>query len=290
MAKIKFLTDTASDIPLAQAEAADIEMLSFMLTINGDSYREQRDLSKEEFYDLLEHADDLPSTSQITAFTFEELFRKYLDEGYTDVIYVSINASGSATYQNVCNARDTLYQDYPEAAEKMRIHVIDSGNYTLTYGYPVLQAKKMADEGKPVEEILAYLEDFIAKIGVYFLPMTLKYVKKSGRLTAAAAFAGELLGLRPIIRISHGVISVAEKVRGEKNIVQKMTDRVCSVILPGSPYLVISGKYDTYAAQVASALTERLGYPPADTGKIGSAVAINAGYDLTAVAMLEKQD
>lgn len=81
MAKIKFLTDTASDIPLAQAEAADIEMLSFMLTVNGDSYREQRDLSKEEFYDLLEHSDDLPSTSQITAFTFEELFRKYLDEG-----------------------------------------------------------------------------------------------------------------------------------------------------------------------------------------------------------------
>lgn len=290
MTKIKFLTDTASDIPLSQAEAAGIEMLSFMLTVNGDSYQEQRDLSKEEFYELLEHANELPSTSQITAFTFEEIFRRYLDEGYTDVIYVSINASGSATYQNACNARETLYEDYPEAKEKMQIHILDSGNYTMTYGYPILQAKKMADEGKEVGEILAYLQNWLDNVGVYFLPMTLKYVKKSGRLTAAAAFAGELLGLRPIIRISHGEISVAEKVRGEKNIIPKITDKICSVIQPDSPYIVINGSSAEYADQVAAALTEKLGYPPAERGKIGSAVAINAGYDLVAVAMLEKQN
>lgn len=290
MSKIKFLTDTASDIPLSQAEAAGIDMLSFMLTVNGDSYQEQRDLSKEEFYDLLEHSNELPSTSQITSFTFVETFRKYLDEGYTDVIYVSINASGSATYQNACNARDTLYEDYPEASEKMRIHILDSGNYTVTYGYPLIQAKKMADEGRSIDEILEYLHHWLDNVGVYFLPMTLKYVKKSGRLTAVAAFAGELLGLRPIIRISHGVISAAEKVRGEKNIVPKMVEKVCSVIQKDSPYIVIQGASGEYADQVAEALTERLGYPPADRAKIGSAVAINAGYDLTAVAMLEKQD
>lgn len=290
MSKIKILTDTASDIPLLQAENAGIDMLSFMLTVDGDSYQEQRDLSKEEFYEILEHSAELPSTSQITAFTFVETFRRYLDEGYTDVIYVSINANGSATYQNACNARDTLYEDYPGAKEKMRIHILDSGNYTMTYGYPVLQAKQMADEGKSADEILDYLHNWLENVGVYFLPMTLKFVKKSGRLTAAAAFAGELLGLRPLIRISHGVISVSEKVRGEKNIVSKMTDKICSVIQKDSPYIVIQGSSAEYADLVEAALTERLGYPPVDRTKIGSAVAINAGYDLTAVAMLEKQD
>lgn len=290
MSKIKILTDTASDIPLLQAENAGIDMLSFMLTVDGDSYQEQRDLSKEEFYEILEHSAELPSTSQITAFTFVETFRRYLDEGYTDVIYVSINANGSATYQNACNARDTLYEDYPGAIEKMRIHILDSGNYTMTYGYPVLQAKQMADEGKSADEILDYLHNWLENVGVYFLPMTLKFVKKSGRLTAAAAFAGELLGLRPLIRISHGVISVSEKVRGEKNIVSKMTDKICSVIQKDSPYIVIQGSSAEYADLVEAALTERLGYPPVDRTKIGSAVAINAGYDLTAVAMLEKQD
>ena len=290
MTKIKFLTDTASDLPLIQTEAAGVDMLSFMLTVDGDSYQEQRDLSKAEFYDLLEHSNELPSTSQITAFTFIEIFHKYYDEGYTDVIYVSINAKGSATYQNACNARETLYEDYPDARNRMRIHILDSGNYTMTYGYPVMQAKKMADDGKSVEEILEYLHHWLDNVGVYFLPMTLKFVKKSGRLTAASAFAGELLGLRPLIRISHGDISVSEKIRGEKNIVPRITDKICSVIQKDSPYLVIHGRSAEYAEQVAAALTEKLGYPPADISKIGSAVAINAGYDLTAVAMLEKQD
>lgn len=290
MSKIKFLTDTASDLNLSQAEAAGIDMLSFMLTIDGSSYREQRDLSKEEFYERLEHATDLPSTSQITAFTFEETFRKYLEEGYTDVVYVSINKLGSATYQNAVSARETLYEDYPEARENMRIHIIDSGNYTMCYGYPLLQAVEMEKAGKSIDEILAYLQNWMDNVGVYFLPMTLKFVKKSGRLTAAAAFAGELLGLRPLIRISHGVISVSEKVRGEKNIVNKIADKICSVIQPESPYLMIHGSSTVYSDQVAAVLTERLGYPPAEFVKIGSAVAINAGYDLVAVAMLEKQE
>ena len=288
MSKIKFLTDTASDLPLKEAQAAGIDMLSFMLTVDGQSYAEQRDLSKEEFYDVLEHNDELPSTSQITAYTFEEVFRKYLDEGYTDVIYVSINAKGSATYQNACNARDALFEEFPESTANMRIHIIDSENYTVTYGYPLLVAAGMAEQGESVEAILRYLEHWLSPVGVYFVPMTLKYVKKSGRLTSVAAFAGEILGLRPIIRIAHGEISVTEKIRGEKNIVQKLTDKAIEVMQPDSPYIIIHGASDEYARQVEAQLTERLGYPPVYHAKIGSAVAINAGYDLAAVAMLER--
>lgn len=289
MEKIKILTDTASDLPLVQTDAAGIDMLSFMLTVNGQSYREQRDLSKEEFYELMEHSGDVPATSQITSFAFEEQFRRYLEEGYTDVIYVGINASGSATYQNACAAREALYEDYPEARERLRLHLVDSGNYSLTYGYPVLQAQAMVDAGKPAAEILIWLKDFLSKAGVYFLPMGLKYIHKSGRLTAAAAFAGELLGLRPMIHIAHGSVTVAEKVRGEKNIVPKMCDRISQVMLPNSPYVMISGKDDTYAKKIAETLTARFGRAPAYMGKIGSAVAINAGFDLTAVVVLESE-
>ena len=288
MGKIKFLTDTASDLPLKEAQAAGIDVLSFMLTVDGQSYAEQRDLSKEEFYDLLAHNDELPTTSQITAYTFEEVFRQYLDEGYTDVIYLGINARGSATYQNACNARDALYEEFPESTADMRIHILDSENYTVTYGYPLLVAAQMAQQGADVEEILRYLEHWIAHVAVYFVPMTLRYVRKSGRLTSVAAFAGEILGLRPIIRIAHGEITVAEKIRGEKNIVAKLTEKALSVIDSDAPYIMIHGTSDVYAGEVEAALTERLGYPPVYRAKIGSAVAINAGYDLVAVAMLER--
>jgi len=290
MSKIKLITDTASDIELHQAEEYGVDMLSFSININGESYREQRDLSKEEFYALMEKSEELPSTSQITAFTFLEVFKNYYQQGYTDLIYVSINAKGSATYQNANQAKEMLYDEIPEAKNKINIHILDSENYTMCYGYPVLQAAKMADEGKSVSEILDYLNHWLANVGVYFLPMTLKFVKKSGRLTAASAFAGEIMGLRPLIHIAHGEISVSDKVRGEKNIVSKLTDKIMNVIQDGAPYLVIQGINAKHADEAEKLLTEKLGYPPVQRVKIGSAVTINAGYDLVAVATLEKQD
>lgn len=290
MSKIKLITDTASDIELHQAEEYGVDMLSFSININSESYREQRDLSKEEFYALMEKSEELPSTSQITAFTFLEVFKNYYQQGYTDLIYVSINAKGSATYQNANQAKEMLYDEIPEAKNKINIHILDSENYTMCYGYPVLQAAKMADEGKSVSEILDYLNHWLANVGVYFLPMTLKFVKKSGRLTAASAFAGEIMGLRPLIHIAHGEISVSDKVRGEKNIVSKLTDKIMNVIQDGAPYLVIQGINAKHADEAEKLLTEKLGYPPVQRVKIGSAVTINAGYDLVAVATLEKQD
>lgn len=290
MAKIKFITDTASDISLKQAEEAGIELLSFTIMINGESYQEQRDLSKEAFYQLMANTEDMPSTSQITAFTFQEVFQQYAEQDYTDLIYVSINSSGSATYQNAEQAREQFYAEFPDAKNKVRIHLLDGGNYTMCYGYPVLQAAKMADSGASVEEILSYLENWLAHVGVYFTPMTLKYVKKSGRLTSVAAFAGEVLGLRPIIHIKNGKITTAEKVRGEKNIVPRLADKIISVIQDNSPYILLHGSNPVYADQMEKLLTQKLGYAPADRALVGSAVAVNAGHDLIAVIMLEKQD
>lgn len=290
MTKIKLMTDTASDIPLQQAEEMGIALLSILLTVNGDSYEEQRDLSKEEFYDLLAHADEMPSTSQITSFKFQEVFLKYFQQGYTDLIYVSINAKGSATYQNACNARDMIYAENPEIAEKMKIHILDSENYTITYGYPVLEAVKMANTGDSVENILAYLKYWLSSVGVYFVPMTLKFVKKSGRLTSVGAFAGEILGLRPMIHIAHGKISVSEKIRGEKNIISKLTEKIKNVMIADTPYLILEGSHPEHANQIEKNLTEQLGYPPAYRTKVGSAVALNAGHDLVAVVVLEKQE
>ena len=289
MAKIKLITDTASDIPLKQAEELGIEMLSFSIMINGNSYQEQRDLSKEEFYDLMAHSDELPSTSQITAFTFQEVFQKFYEQGYTDLIYVSINALGSATYQNAQQAKQMLYEEIPES-KSMNIHIIDSGSYTITYGYPVLKAAEMVNQGCSVEEIIAYIQHWLNYASAYFIPLTLKYIKKSGRVTAAAAFAGELLGLKPLLRLSQGHISIVEKIRGEKNLAPKLTDRILSVMLPDSPYLVVEGIQSEQADAAVEILTQKLGCPPVIRVKVGSAVAVNSGYDMFGVIVLEKQE
>lgn len=292
MTKIQFMTDTASDLPLELTQQLGIDMRSIALTIQGKSYEEQRDFTKKEFYSMLDQAvnsGDMPATSQITAFTFQEAFEEHARAGCTDLIYVSINAKGSATYQNACNARDLLYQEHPEYRDSMRIHILDGGNYTITYGYPVLEAVKMAEQGESVEAILDYLKKWLSEVCVYFVPMTLKYVKHSGRLTSAAAFAGELLGLRPMIHIADGETAVTEKIRGEKNIIAKLTEKVKNQIIPGSPYLIVEGSNPAHADKLERELTELLGYAPAYRTNVGSAVAINAGHDLVAVIFPEQK-
>lgn len=288
MEKIKFVTDSTSDIPLPIAEELGIDVISIMLTVDDRSYQEQRDLSTDEFYDLLTKSDTLPTTSQITAFTYEEKFKEYLDAGYTDVICVTINSKGSATYQNALMAKAALYEAYPMAEQQMRIHVIDSQCYTAVYGYPVQQAAKMAAQGTSTAEILAYLEDWFSKVTVYVIPHTLKYAKKSGRISAAAAFAGDLLGLKPVIQFVDGENKVVEKIRGEKKIVPAIVEK-SEKMIPDSPYLVLRGSNSEHPEALAKALTEKIGYPPADIVKIGAAVSINIGPEITAILMLENR-
>lgn len=286
MEKIKLITDSTSDIPLPVAEALGIDVMSIMLSVNGGSYAEQRDLSTDEFYELLIQSDELPTTSQITAFAFEEKFKEYLDAGYTDVICVTLNSKGSATYQNALMARNTIYENYPMAVEQVRIHVLDSKCYTAVYGFAVQQAAHMAARGISVDEILGFLTDWFEKAVVYVIPSTLKYAKKSGRVSAAAAFAGDLLGLKPVIRFADGDNTVIEKIRGEKKIVPVLVEKA-EQMPKGAPYLVLRGINSELPEELAQALTEKLGYPPEDIVKIGAAVSINIGPEITALLMLE---
>ncbi len=288
MEKIKLLTDSTSDIPLPVAEELGIDVLSIMLSVNGGSYAEQRDLSTDEFYELLVQSDELPTTSQITSFTYEEKFKEYLDAGYTDVICVTINSKGSATHQNALMARNAIYENYPMAQEQMRIHIIDSKCYTAVYGYPVQQAAKMVARGIRAEEIVRYLEDWFTKVVVYVVPSTLKYAKKSGRISAAAAFAGDLLGLKPVIRFADGENIVIEKVRGEKKIVPALIEKAEGMI-KDAPYLVLRGSNSDLPEELAQELTDRLGYPPEEIVKIGAAVSMNIGPEITAILMLENR-
>ncbi|MBE6851048.1 MAG: DegV family protein [Ruminococcus sp.] len=289
MEKIKLITDTTSDIPLAQAEALGIDILSVMLSVNGQSYRERVDLSTDEFYELLEKSDELPTTSQITSFIYEEKFKQYLDEGYTDVICVCINGNASATYQNACMAKTNLYENYPMAEEQMRIHVLDSRSYSALYGYPVKQAALKAAEGVSADEIVAYLKDWFSKATIYFIPPTLKYVKKSGRVSAAAAFAGDLLGLKPVIQFIDGENKVIEKIRGEKKVIPTLADKAEKNMVSGAPYIILRGCKGETSAALGEELTKRLGYPPAETVKIGAAISINSGPDVVAVIVLENR-
>ena len=279
MSKIKLMTDSASDIPKELEAKYDIRILRFPITLGEKSFYD-RDYDYVEYYDMIIGSKDFPTHAQITAFEFEELYKEYYDQGYSDLIYVAIASLGSATYSNAAMAVDTFFENNPEAKGKYNIHVIDSGNYTGVYGYPLLQAAEKIENGASAEEAIAYMQDWLSCAEVHFGCYTLEFVKRSGRVSTAAAFVGELMGLRPVIKIKHGISSTDAKVRGDKAIIPKVVEITADRIIPKTPYCLVYGYSEELERELAKELTKKLGYPPEMSFRIGGVIAANAGPKL----------
>lgn len=281
MSKVKIFTDSASDLPIGYEDQYGIGMFHFPINVDGKEYLERVDFTPDEWYDILVRQEKLPTHSQITPFQFEEAFTKAVEEGYTDLIYVSINAVGSATNQNAQGAAKTVMEAHPE----VHVTVIDSGTYSYAYGYGVVEAAKMAQREESPQNIVAWLQDWMSHCVALAAPYTLAYAKKSGRVSCAAAFVGELLGLKPMILFGNGEPQTVAKVRGEKAIIPYLVQTTKDTMIPKTPYSVICGaqRSQEQAAVLAKALEKELGYPPVETAKIGACVSINIGPEVLAV-------
>ena len=121
MGKVIIMTDSASDISEKEEKELGIKILPFPVVIGGKSYQSRVDFDNEGFYKLMAENDDLPKTSQITAYQFGEVYKELVEQGYTDIIYVSINKDGSASYANAQQAADQFEEEYPECAGKCSI-------------------------------------------------------------------------------------------------------------------------------------------------------------------------
>ena len=285
MQKLKILTDSASDITEEIAAKYDVEIIGFPISIDERNYREGKDINREEFYQVMDNSKDFPATAQITFIEFKEIYQRAYTEGYTDLIYVSISSTGSSTYNNSIMARDEFYSENEDAKLKLKIHLIDSKNYSACYGYPVIQAAIKDQRGVPVEEIIAYLEEWFDCVEVHFAPYTLKYLKRSGRVSAVAAFAGEVLGLRPLINIIDGVSNVTEKIRGDKNIIPKLLQVVGKRMIPQTPYVILAGSMDEVIDEMVKEATRKFGYAPEYVCRVGATVCSHAGHKLIGIVI-----
>ncbi len=287
MSKIKFMADSACDISKEDEKKYDIKVLCFPITVGEKSFYD-RDMNIKEYYDLIMSSTELPKHSQLTPMMYKECYEQYWQEGYSDVIYTAIASKGSNTINSAMLAREQFYEENPQAKESMSIRILDSGNYTGTIGYPLIQAAVKANNGASADEIEGYLKEWYSKAEVHFGTFSLEFVKKSGRVSSAAGFVGEVLGLRPIICIKQGVSTVEAKVRGDKAVVPKLADMVCERIIPDSPYVVMEGYDPVYTDEITKELTKRLGYPPEMRFDIGGVIAANCGPKTVAVAFKGK--
>lgn len=280
MRKFAVLTDSACDLPPELALKHHIDILNLKIALDGVGYTERVDFTPEEFAEMLRHAEGMPTTSQVTQYEFFEQFEAYEREGVEEVLYISINATGSATHANAHAAAAQLREEYPESS--MRISIVDSHSYSVTYGLECCKASDMLAEGKPMDEVVAYLNDRFARLELVITAYNLKVIRKSGRISAAAAIAGDLLGIHPVITLIDGMSHVVKKVRGDKQVVTSVINHCKKNMIPGTPYYI--GVTNTkYLDEYAKAAEAAIGYAPAGLFHLGSAVCSNTGPECAAM-------
>ncbi len=288
MSKIKIVTDSASDISFKHEDLYDIEVLPFKITLGDETYTSRMDFDNAQFYEMMADADGLPLTEAITSFEFGELYYDLLDQGYTDIIYISINSEGSETYYNAVQAKDQFFEENPDAAGKFNIYCIDSKTYSAGYGYAVVEAAKMADRGSSAAQIVKFLREWFEKCVIYFGLYSLKYARKSEIIDFEKAFVGDIFGFRPIMEVRDKEISTEATVRRESAIVPFLSELCAEEIEKGSPYCIIYGNDADVRDELAALLSRALGYPPADSYQVGSTVACHTGFEAVGVVFKSK--
>lgn len=279
MRKVAILTDSASDIPEDLRERSGVDIMSFTITLDDVSYEERRDFTNEEYYNMLRNSQGMPSTAHITTIQFIEKYAALARAGYTDVIHVTINSGGSNTYTAALMATQQLCEEYPWC--KLKIHLIDGHNYSMTYGWGVCEAARKIKNGAEIKDVTDWLENQFAEIEVVLSAYSLKIMKKSGRISAAAAFAGELLGLRPIITIIDGKTAVVNKVRGDSNVMPALVTHLKANKSENDEVLIACTNAE-YGAEAAKLLKKELGITPKLIYSLGAAIASNTGPDAVA--------
>ena len=222
MSKIAILTDSSCDIPQEMAEKYGIDIMSFHILLDDVDYVERVDCTNTEFYDKMRAAKGVPSTAAITPIQFCEKYCQYVDEGYTDVIHVPINKSGSSTYNNALMAQGMLREERPE--HHLNIHLLDPHTYSMVFGWYLCEMARKLQNGAEIRHVIHEFERQMNCMEIVLGPYSLRQMKKSGRISAAAAVMGELMGIRPIITLIDGKTKVEAKVRGDDKVVPAMVD------------------------------------------------------------------
>ena len=199
------LSDSASDLSASTRE--DLTILPLAIRFGDTEYLDGVTISHHEFYEKLIESDTLPTTSLVSPAAFEEVYARAVADGET-VIAITISSRLSGTYQSATIAAEDFAG---------KVFVIDSYNATIGEGILVKYALLLKDQGLSAKEIVGILEASKEQIHTLGVLDTLEYLKKGGRISAATAFLGGAMAIKPVVAVSEGEIIMLGKARGSKN-------------------------------------------------------------------------
>ncbi len=246
MGNVAIVTDSNSGISQAEGKELGIYVIPMPFLVDGKLYFEDVDMNKEQFYHFLENDADL-STSQPSPGDVMDLWDKLLKE-YDEIVHIPMSSGLSAS----CSTAMGLARDYDG-----KVQVVDNQRISVTMQQSVMDAKHLVAAGKSAAQIKEILEKEALESSIYLMVDTLKYLKKGGRITPAAALLGSALNLKPILQIQGDKLDAYKKVRGvkaaKKNMLEAMKkdveDRFSDYVTKGQLKLHVAYTTDEETAR-----------------------------------------
>ncbi|MDE6047538.1 MAG: DegV family protein [Anaeroplasmataceae bacterium] len=282
---IKILIDSASDIDLKEAEEKGIYLLPIEVSFGEDTYLDGVNLNHNEFFEKLIESDELPKTSQINPYRFEEEFEKLTADG-SSVICITLSSKLSSTYNNAVTAAKKF---------KKKVFVVDSLNACIGERILCDLAIRLVEEGKlSASEIKEELDQKKETIELLAVVGTLKYLKKGGRISSVVAFTGEMLSIKPVVSIVNGQVKMVGKARGSKKGNNLLVEKIeaCGGIDFNYPYVTgYSGLSDDFLKKYLedSAALWQHNTDSVPIYQIGSTIGTHVGPGAIAVEFFSKR-
>ena len=279
---IRIITDSTSDLSREEAAWLGVEVVPLSVLFGEESFLDGEEITHAQFYERLEGVQTLPTTAQVPPETFIQRFQAHVDAG-DQVVGLFISSELSGTCQSAFIARSVVGEE--------NVFVVDSRTATFGLGLMVREAVRMRDAGLSAAEMAAQLEELSGRVHVLAAVNTLKYLKMGGRISAATAVVGGVLGISPIIAVQNGVVDSVGKARGRKNAFQWIAKRIETEEPIDPEHLVAFGHSNAPDAmeECQAACAGLTDVTKAGVGSIGAVVGTHVGPGAAGIAYILKK-
>jgi len=269
---IKIITDSTSYINDNLKQKYDIHIVSLSVIFQDEEFKEIN-IENETFYEKLGKNLSIPTSSQPSIDEMYNIIENQIRNN-NEVVGIFMSSDMSGTYSNACLAKSMILEKYPNAV----IEIIDSRSNSMQLGFAVLTAARAVYQGKPINEVINIAQDNIKRSKFLFIPDTLEYLKKGGRIGGASALLGTIFQIKPILTVVNGKTELFDKVRTKKRAIQTMVDKFIEDITKhGLGEVIIHHINDVEGALAFAKIVEKCIGKRVDIAPIGPVIGTHVG-------------
>lgn len=279
-------TDSCCDIAPELLEKWGVPYANMTFSFDGeDQAYISTDLSNKEFYDRMRQGAHA-RTAAINADAFVRAFTPILEEG-KDILYIAFSSGLSTTVNSAHMAVEELKETYPDR----KIVIVDTLAASAGGGLMVYMAVAKKNEGASIEENAAYMESLVPQHCIWFTVDDLEYLKRGGRVSPLVAFAGGVLGIKPVLQMDNeGHLVKVSTARGRKKAIEALVEKYAELSYEekNTPIFISHAEAENDAKQLADILTQRHGVEVTLITEIGPVIGSHAGPGALALFFIGK--